>query len=177
MERPPQHVTDSLGQAQVRAVLEPLGWTVNRVEHDYGVDFDIDVFRDFKSTGISFKIQLKSSESTSYSAERDFISQEISVHSADYLCRELRSPVIHVHADVNLGRTFWSAPQLDVGSIKKLSEGCNSGTITLRIPTANELPATIGQLVEGVARVEKLLATRLVVSSPIPDFVSVLSQC
>ena len=172
MERPPQHITDSLGQTQMRAVLEPLGWTVNRVEHDYGVDFDIEVFTDFKSTGISFKIQLKSSESSPYSAEGGFISQEISVHNADYLCRELRSPVILVHADVNSGRTFWSAPQLDVDSIKKLSKGCNSGTITLRIPIANELSATIGQLIESVARVEKLLATRLVVSSPIPDFVS-----
>jgi hypothetical protein len=69
-------------------------------------------------------------------------------------------------------RTFWVAPQLDVGSITKLSEGSNSGTITIRIPTANELPATIPRLVEAVARVEKLLATRVVVSSPVPDFIS-----
>lgn len=172
MDRPAQHVTDSLGQTQLRALLEPYGWTVNRVEHDYGVDFDVEVFRDHKSTGISFKIQLKSSESTPYSTAGDFISQPISINNARYLCRELRSPVILVHADVKSGRTFWVAPQLEVESIKKLSEGIRSDSIVLRIPTKNEIPATILELVQCVARVETVLATRAVVSSGVPDFIS-----
>jgi hypothetical protein len=156
----------------LRTVLEPFGWAVNKIEHDYGVDFEVEVFRDFKSTGISFKIQLKSSDSTAYSASQDFISQEMDVRSAEYLCREVRGPVILVHADVRSKRTFWVAPQLDVGLIRKLLEGANSGAITLRVPTANELPATTTQLVEALARVEKLLATRVVVSSRVPDFIS-----
>lgn len=96
MERPPQHVTDSLGQTQLRTIFEPLGWTVNKIEHDYGVDFDVEVFRDFKSTGISFKIQLKSSDSTVYSANGDFIPQELKLRNAEYLCREVRGQVILV---------------------------------------------------------------------------------
>lgn len=172
MERPPQHVTDSLGQTQLRTILEPLGWTVNKIEHDYGVDFDVEVFRDFKSTGISFKIQLKSSDNTVYSANGDFIPQELKLRSAEYLCREVRGQVILVHADVKSKRTFWVAPQLDVESIRKLVEGANGEVITLRIPTENELPATIPQLVKTLARVENLLATRVVVSLPIPDFIS-----
>jgi hypothetical protein len=172
MERPPQHVTDSLGQTQLRLIFEPLGWTVNRVEHDYGLDFDIEIFRDFRSTGVFFKLQLKSSDSTIYSANADFVSQELMVRNAQYLCREVRSQVIVVHADVKAKRTFWMAPQLDVGSIRKLLEEANGHSITLRIPTQNELPASIPQLVETLARVENLLATRVVVSSPIPDFIS-----
>lgn len=174
MQRPPQHITDSLGQTQLRAIIEPLGWAVNKIEHDYGVDFDVEVFHDFRSTGISFKIQLKSSDSTRYSAGQEFISQEMNPRSAEYLCREVRCAVILVHADVKSKRTFWLAPQLEVGSVKKLLEGGNSGTITLRIPTANELPATIPRLVETVARLERLLATRVVVSAPVPDFISTI---
>jgi len=161
-----------LGQTQLRTILEPLGWTVNKVEHDYGVDFDVEIFRDFKSTGVTFKIQLKSSDSTVYSANRDFIPQELKIRNAEYLCREVRGPVILVHADVNSRRTFWVAPQLDVESMRKLVAGANGEAITIRIPTENDLPATISQLVKTLARVESLLATRVMVSSPIPDFIS-----
>jgi len=44
MQRPPQHVIDSKGQTQMRVVFESLGWTANQVEHDYGVDFDVEIF-------------------------------------------------------------------------------------------------------------------------------------
>jgi len=58
MKRPSQHITDATGEAQMRAIFEPLGWTVNSVVRDYGIDFDVEVFRGFESTGIAFKVQL-----------------------------------------------------------------------------------------------------------------------
>lgn len=54
-----KHITDELGQAQLRSVFVPHGWVVNKVEHDYGIDFEIEIFEQHKSTGASFKVQLR----------------------------------------------------------------------------------------------------------------------
>src|SRR5712692_7606042 len=99
MKRPRQHVIDSMGEAQLRSVFEPLGWTVSRVEKDYGIDFEVEVFRDSNSTGITFKVQLKSSYATKYSAGGEFVFERLRLSNAVRLCDELRTPVILIHAD------------------------------------------------------------------------------
>lgn len=129
MKRPAQHVTDTLGEGLIASVFTPLGWTVSKVEHDYGIDFDIEIFRNHESTGIIFKVQLKSSEKTQYSAQGDFISQSINIQNAQYLCTELNSPVILIHADVAQEAVFWMAPQLDVTTLAKLCSTAEKGSV------------------------------------------------
>ena len=52
MKRPEQHETDSAGQRLVRDALEPVGWVVRSVvEHDYGFDFEVEVFARRTPTG------------------------------------------------------------------------------------------------------------------------------
>ena len=110
MKRPEQHVTDSRGQTQLRGALEPLGWTLSIVA-DYGTDFDVEVFEKNKSTGITFKIQLKSSLAADYSADGSYISQPLDVKNARYLIHEMQTPTILVHADVENGRPSRSRGQ------------------------------------------------------------------
>jgi hypothetical protein len=74
MKRPKQQIIDAAGERQMRSIFEPLGWAVRKFEKDNGIDFDIEVFDNFKSAGIFFKVQLKSSEGTRYSASKEFIS-------------------------------------------------------------------------------------------------------
>lgn len=155
-----KHITDELGQAQLRSVFVPHGWVVNKVEHDYGIEFEIEIFEQHKSTGASFKVQLKSSEQGAHSASEDFLSQEIDIQNAEYLCHEVRTPVALIHADVKARRTFWHMPQLDAVALEKLSGG-NSASITFRIPTANELPATLEGLLEAVVQASNILAIRI----------------
>ena len=69
MKRPLQHVLDSQGETLLKSVLEPLAWAVNKVEHDYGIDFDVEIFNNNESTGVFFKLQLKSSQNTKFSAK------------------------------------------------------------------------------------------------------------
>jgi hypothetical protein len=172
MKRPEQHITDSAGERQLRSIFEPLGWTVNKIEHDYGVDFEVEVFRDGRTTGATFKVQLKSSKATKYTAVGDFISQTLDSGAAIYLCRELTSPVILIHADVEHNKTFWLAPQLDLVTLRKLAEESPKQAITLRIPTANELPDSLARLIAAIEQVETLLATRVIIETPVLDFVS-----
>lgn len=171
MKRPRQHVIDSMGETQLRSVFEPLGWTVSRVEKDYGIDFEVEVFRDSKSTGITFKVQLKSSDATKYSVRGELVFERLNISSAIRLCDELRTPAILIHADTKRRRTFWSAPQVDAGATQ-LARQRGTKSITLKIPTSNELPETTSDLVDIVAQIERLLATRLVVATPVLDFVA-----
>jgi hypothetical protein len=46
----------------MRSIFEPLGWAVRKLDKDNGIDFDIEVFENFKSAGIFFKVQLKAQE-------------------------------------------------------------------------------------------------------------------
>ncbi|MGA2073720.1 MAG: DUF4365 domain-containing protein [Terriglobia bacterium] len=165
-------MTDSAGERLLRSILEPLGWTVNRIEHDYGVDFEVEVFWEGRTTGVTFKVQLKSSRATKYSSGGDFISQTLGSDAATYLCQELTSPVILIHADVEQNRTFWLAPQLDLDTIRKLKDEALGQAITLRIPTVNELPDSLPRLVAEIEEVETLLATRVIIETPVLDFVS-----
>jgi hypothetical protein len=173
MRRPEAHEIDSFGKTQLRAAFDSLGWTVNSVENDYGVDFEVEVFHDRQSTGVTFKIQLKSSRSTDYSANAEFVSENIERPNALYMCREHRTPILLAHADVKAKRTFWSAPQMDHAAIQKLATA-DCGSVTFRIPTSNEFPGSWEKLLEVITQVETLLALRALSEQPIPDFVSAL---
>ena len=172
MKRPQQHITDDAGERQMRGIFEPLGWTVNKLAKDYGSDFEVEIFRDFESTGAAFKVQLKSSESTKYSARQDFISQKIKIKNLIYLCRELHVPSVLIHADVCNQRTFWLAPQLLADKIENLDTEDIESERVIRISTINELPNTLEQLVDAVTKAEQLLALKLLLSTPVSDFVS-----
>ncbi len=173
MRRPEAHEIDAFGKTQLRAAFDSLGWTVNSVENDYGVDFEVEVFHNRQSTGVTFKIQLKSSRSTDYSANAEFVSESIERPNALYMCRELRTPILLTHADVKAKRTFWAAPQMDHTAIQKLANA-DCGSVTFRIPTSNELPGSWEKLLETVTQIETLLALKALREQPVPDFVSAI---
>jgi hypothetical protein len=166
MERPKSHITDSMGEAQMRAIFESVGWAVNRIVNDYGVDFDIQIFEDNKATGEWFKVQLKSSESSQYSANRTFLSQPLSADHATHYSKEMRDPIFLIHADVKDKKTFWFAPQLT--TLAKASEYRES--VSFRIDTCSELPATLPQMVIALRQIRLKLGARIVSESPITDF-------
>lgn len=182
MKRPKQHEIDSAGQRLVREALEPLGWVVRAVEPDYGIDFEIEVFarrtpdEPLESTGVVFKAQLKSSASSDYSAEGDFVSEVIAVQNLRYLVHEINVPTILLHADAERKRVFWHALQLDArlaGSLASLPDA--RGTLTLRIPTVNALPNTVAGLVDALREAAVVLAARALASVSEMQFYSAFS--
>ncbi len=106
MKRPKQQIIDDAGERQMKSIFEPLGWAVGKLYKDNGIDFDVEIFDNFKLTGIFFKVQLKSSAGTRYSASKAFISQQLEIPNAEYLSREVRLPVVLIHADVKTQRTI-----------------------------------------------------------------------
>jgi hypothetical protein len=57
-ERPLSHQLEEQAERHLRASL-PDSWTVQRVQHDYGVDLLIDIFEQGRATGLELIIQLK----------------------------------------------------------------------------------------------------------------------
>lgn len=170
MNRPDTHVTDTLGRTQLRAALEGLGWTVNLVENDYGTDFEVEVFQAGKSTGISFKVQLKSSRGPEYSQPGDYIALQIPRANVEYMCRELHVPIVIVQADITNKKTFWTAPQLDVKAIQTLLREPHQSSLTFHIPTKNRLPDTWVDLLQAVGQAETLLSLRSLLNDPLASF-------
>lgn len=176
MKRPPHHITDSRGKAQLREVFESLGWVVNEIPEDYGVDFDIQIFQDGKATGEWFKVQLKSSESTSYSASHDSISQQLEYTHAVHYSTEIRAPMFLMHADVENQKTFWHAPQLDprLANLALLPDPPSS--VTVRIPTSNALPDSLPQMLTALERIQILRGARTIADASIGEFTSTIRK-
>jgi len=174
MERPRSHITDSLGEAQMRGIFEsePYGWAVNKIENDYGIDFDVQIFEKHRATGEWFKVQLKSSASTNYSASGDFISQPLELKDAAHYSTEIRDPTFLIHADVQTKRTFWYAPQLN-GPIYKDDPRT---TVTVRIDTQNELPATLPEMLAALREIRLKLGAKAVCESNVSDFAKIVDH-
>src|SRR5579864_3920763 len=98
--KPKEHDINQAGKRLLRELLEPLGWVVNDTQEDYGIDYNVQVFDGKSPTGTWFHVQLKSSASSHYSADNSFISQVLSMDHARHYARDMREPVIVIHADV-----------------------------------------------------------------------------
>jgi hypothetical protein len=177
MKRPREHEIDELARRQFASTL-PGSWVCRRMSDDYGTDFDVEVFRDGESTGRAFKVQLKGTAAADISAEGDNVRVGVPVANLRYLCDELQVPTIVVVADVTAQTTYWGAPMLDTDLKRRLATTAQTGQkeLTLKLPAANELPATLKQLVDAITDMELALGTRTVSTASLPDFTRVARQ-
>ena len=174
IQKSEQQDIDRAGRRILRGALEPLGWVLNGIDEDYGIDYDVQVFVDGSPNGIWFKVQLKSSAGSDYSANGDFISQALTLDHAKQYATELHEPIFLIHADTVHEKVFWCAPQLDDELLKKIGTDHPPATVTLRIPTANALPATAEALVQIIEQLYVVLANRALVSASVSSFADAL---
>jgi hypothetical protein len=167
--KPEAHNVDSAGERLLREVLEPIEWVVNAVQKDYGIDYNVQVFDGGSPTGTWFHVQLKSSASSQYSADRSFVSQEITVDHARHYALEMREPVFVIHADVGSRSVYWYAPQLDRALESVLTQTKATST-TFRVPIRQKLPDTATQLLTAVDNIHLGLATRELTSASAHSF-------
>ena len=159
-----EHEIDRAGKRIVRNALEKLGWVLNDVQEDYGIDSNVQVFDGNCPTGAWFHVQLKSSSHSEYSSNHTFISQELSVDHARHYALEMRQPVVLIHADVTAEKVYWHFPQLDQSLVTALGS-TKAKSVTVRILTCQELPQSAPDLLEGLDDIYLTLANRELVSS------------
>jgi hypothetical protein len=164
-----EHEINRDGKRLLREALEPLGWVVNDVEEDYGIDSNIQIFDQKSPTGAWFHVQLKSSASSNYSTDGSFISQPLSIDHARHFALEMHQPVFLVHANVLSKRIFWYAPQLDRWLIAVLNSTRAEG-VTVRILTRQELPGSATVLLATLETTYLALSNRRLTSASNDSF-------
>jgi Domain of unknown function (DUF4365) len=168
--RPLQHDIDNAGKRILRDALEPLGWIVNEVQKDYGIDFNVQVFDGVSPNGMWFHIQLKSHQTPDYSSDRTFISETVEIEHVRHFAIELRQPMFLVIADVGFKKLFWHCLQLDTILMQRLDEASQQDTITVRIPTKQHLAGTEPQFLTALRLSNSVLAIRQLTRSSTADF-------
>jgi hypothetical protein len=170
-----QQETDRAGKRLFREMLERLGWVLNDVQEDYGIDSNVQVFDNGHPTGAWFHVQLKSSRHSDYSADHSFLSQGLSADHARHYALEMRQPVAIVHVDVLTGRVYWIFPQLERNLVSAIKDSTTK-SVALRIPTAQELPQTAPDLLLGLEKVYLTLASRELTSASVQSFAESLKH-
>jgi len=167
--KPEEHDVDRAGKRLLRGVLEKLGWILNDVQEDYGIDSNVQVFDGKNPTGAWLHVQLKSSRQSEYSTDRTFVSQELSVDHARHYGLDMRQPVLVIHADVAAEKVYWYFPQLDKNLATALGNTA-ARSITVRIPTSHELPQSASDLLIHLDQAYLTLANRELVSASTQSF-------
>lgn len=173
--KPIQHEIDRRGKRLLRNLLEPLGWVINDVEEDYGIDSNVQIFEDGKSTGDWFHVQLKSSAASEYASAGTFVSQDLTIDHARHYALELRQPILLIHADVAAERLFWHAPQLDQ-NLRTVLSNTKAKFVTIRIPTKQQLPDGAAELLLTLNTLHLVLAGRELAASDAQSFSESISH-
>lgn len=94
MPFPIRHKTHTLEQESENFLRNnlPTDWVVNRPQHDYGIDFQIEIPEDGELRGLEVIIQLKAAENSSRSEDTE--AATLRVTTFNYLKRNLRVVMI-----------------------------------------------------------------------------------
>jgi hypothetical protein len=155
--KPEEHEINRARKRLLRTVVEELGWVLNDVEEDYGIDSNVQIFDGTHPTGAWFHKQLKSSCHSDYSADQTFISQELSVDHARHCALGMRQPIRVIYADVTSEKIYWYFPQLDKNLATALSN-VTTESIRVRIPSYQQLPDSASDVLLALDRVYLTLA-------------------
>lgn len=116
LKRPGQHVTETASKKIFEALL-PNEWVAKQLGPDYGTDYLVEVFKNNTSTGNTFFVQLKGSETQH---KRDVFALSIEVSHLLYW-QSLTSPVLLVVINTRNAKTYgiWANSILDNYRVKK----------------------------------------------------------
>ncbi len=117
--RPKQHEIDDAACRLFEQSL-PREWVYRPLPKDYGIDGEVEVFRDGKSTGIIFKVQVKGTESPRVLSGGRSISFSLGVDDIAYYLDEVAIPVFLVLVDVTRSNVYWHPIQLDPDLAERL---------------------------------------------------------
>ncbi len=116
MQRPTQHIIDTEAQ-KILINLLPSEWAVRDLKPDYGLDYIVEIFENFKSTGKVFYIQLKGSDQE---IKNNTFHKQIEIETLEYYSTHTL-PVLLVFVSINTKQVWsmWSNNLLDAYTYKK----------------------------------------------------------
>ncbi len=177
MKRPHQHEIDDKACALLKLAL-PDGWVYRELPKDYGIDGEVEVFCQGRSTGVFFKVQVKGTEKPSFLTDGRTISFPLRTDHASYFCDELLAPVFLMLVDIAERRIWWHAIQLDTDFVQRLGTARKRGneTITVHIDSENTLSDRPDALLRRRSEMALLIAVRSVSSVSETSLLNTLSS-
>lgn len=175
--RPQQHEIDDAACRLFEQSL-PREWVYRPLPKDYGIDGEVEVFRDRKSTGIIFKVQIKGTESPRLLSDGRIISFSLGVDDVSYYLDEVTIPVFLMLVDVNDSRVYWHAIQLDNDLARELRKAQvnRAGSVTVHIKTRNEIEKTRLEIVKKTQEAVLVIAFRSVSAATGHELLDTLSS-
>lgn len=163
MKRPKQHQIDADAQKLFNLIISSEHSVRPQPIDDYGIDYEIEIFKDEQSTGFIFKVQLKGTEKPNYLNDGNQISfRGFEFEKAKYLIEEIEIPAVLVLVDTISKKIFWVAVQSNQSLIEtfKKAKETKQHTITIQVSTKNQLPDTWGELLAEMEKCAYLMALK-----------------
>lgn len=143
----------------------PSCWAVRdqQDQEDYGIDYEIELIdpTDYP-TGFIFKVQQKGALRHRRTATGDHLTYSLPTTKLQYHLCQLDIPSVLVLVDVQEERAYWAPLQINRPLEKALRDALDAGqqSITIHVPTANELRATADVLLRAVSDSMKAILVR-----------------
>lgn len=134
-----EHVIADLSVHHVEGFVLRCGWTVERVQHDYGIDLIMQTFDangELESGRVLF--QLKATQSLKRSADGTVIPLRLEWRDLLFWLNEAK-PVILVLYDAQEDRAFWLNVQEYFRGQRWMKRAGKTTTVTVHVPTVNIL--------------------------------------
>ena len=116
MQRPTQHIIDAEAQKILQNLL-PSEWAVRDLKPDYGIDYMVEIFENFQSTGKVFYIQLKGSDQE---IKENTFHKQMDIGTLEYYSTHIL-PVLLVFVSINTKQVWgiWSNKLLEAYTYRK----------------------------------------------------------
>ncbi|NCU38510.1 DUF4365 domain-containing protein [Candidatus Saccharibacteria bacterium] len=141
-KRPDQHRIDTAGIALFRDALphtSAVDFVFDTSESDYGIDGEIQVFKNNKHTGEFYKVQIKSKQKAKRIEKGKYISLSLDIGSAYFLTSQAKTPTALIVPDLDSGKVFWHPVQTDSALRTTVENSLGQKSITVRINVDNEV--------------------------------------
>jgi len=136
VKRPLNHVKETESFAYVEDTLKE--WVPNRLNNDYGIDYDIQIFEKEEGTELNFGAQIKSTESSN--VDKEHYKYSLDTEHIDYFFKQNR-PILLIVYDIPSKNAFWVVMQDYVWDVlnKENPNWLNQRSSTIKLPLRNLL--------------------------------------
>lgn len=138
MTRPESHEIDESAKRLFLSAL-PVKWIVREQHPDYRVDYLIEPFEEYESTGKYFAVQLKGTKVPRLVDSASAISFSLDTNHLSYFVDKVPLPVVLVVVDVSSNRGWWCSLRSYVLTQLNNSSWREQESVTIRVPISNEL--------------------------------------
>lgn len=133
-------------------------------QEDYGIDYEMEVMLpEDKASGVIFKVQEKGTTGLDINAAGDLISfRELKTERMRYYLEELRIPAALVVVDVTNREVYWVRLQgnAEVETTYREAVAGKQKTMTVHLPVANKLPATLPAFLDEMVKGQDAVMVR-----------------